>query len=89
VFLSRKSSQEEIVKVSRWLFAATGSRRAARAALLSFSAVFFLVAASVLANAQSGAMSPYQGEADGVSAGGNWLKFASTDKMTGAHKVRF
>ncbi len=34
-------------------------------------------------------MSPYQGEQDGVSAGGNWLEFASTDKMTGAKKVRF
>ena len=34
-------------------------------------------------------MTPYQGESDGVSAGGNWLEFSSTDKMTGAHKVRF
>jgi len=34
-------------------------------------------------------MSPYQGEQDGVSAGGNWLAFESTDKMTGANKVRF
>lgn len=34
-------------------------------------------------------MSPYQGENDGVSAGGKWLKFESEDKMTGAKKVRF
>jgi hypothetical protein len=34
-------------------------------------------------------MSPNQGEADGVSAGGNWLEFASSDKMTAAKKVRF
>jgi hypothetical protein len=34
-------------------------------------------------------MSPNQGEQDGVSVGGNWLEFDSTDKMTGANKVRF
>ena len=34
-------------------------------------------------------MSPYQGEQDGVSAGGKWLEFDSTDKMTGAKKARF
>ncbi len=53
----------------------------------------FVMAATALAGAQAGApggtMSPNQGEADGVSAGGNWLEFASTDKMSGANKVRF
>ena len=39
--------------------------------------------------AQTGAMSPNQGESDGVSAGGGWLEFHSTDKMTGAKSVRF
>jgi hypothetical protein len=34
-------------------------------------------------------MTPYQGESDGASAGGKWLEFHSTDKMTGAKKVRF
>lgn len=34
-------------------------------------------------------MSPNQDESDGVSAGGKWLEFASTDKMTGGGKVRF
>jgi hypothetical protein len=72
------------LKVSRWFREAVGSGLAARAVLLSF-----LMGAAALACAQSGAMSPYQGEADGVSAGGNWLEFASTDKMTGAKKVRF
>ncbi len=72
------------MKVSRWFGNAIGSRLAARAALLSF-----LIGAAVLACAQSGAMTPYQGESDGVSAGGKWLEFASTDKMTGAKKVRF
>jgi len=39
--------------------------------------------------AQGGAMSPYQDEKDGVSAGGKWMEFQSVDKMTGAKKVRF
>jgi len=45
--------------------------------------------AAAFACAQKGAMSPYQDEADGVNAGGNWVEFTSTDKMTGANKVRF
>jgi hypothetical protein len=53
-------------------------------------ATLTLVAVSVLpSRAQQGAMSPYQGEADGVSAGGNWMEFRAEDKMTGAKKVRF
>jgi hypothetical protein len=51
--------------------------------------LLFVCAAATLACAQNGAMSPYQGEQDGVSAGGGWLEFRSTDKMTGANKVRF
>ena len=57
---------------------------AAKVILLSF-----VLGAATLASAQNGAMSPYQDEADGVSAGGKWLEFASTDKMTGGNKVRF
>jgi hypothetical protein len=34
-------------------------------------------------------MTPNQDESDGVSAGGKWLEFSSTGKMTGAKKVRF
>jgi len=48
-----------------------------------------IIALTTLAFAQSGKMSPYQGESDGVSVGGKWLEFDSEDKMTGAHKVRF
>ena len=56
----------------------------------TFFAGLALVGAAVLSvSAQSGAMSPYQGESDGVSAGGKWLAFRSEDKMTGAKKVRF
>ncbi len=55
--------------------------------------IFFLasllICATVLAvRAQSGAMSPYQDESDGVSAGGKWMVFRSEDKMTAAKKVR-
>jgi len=39
--------------------------------------------------AQNGAMSPYQDEKDGVSAGGKWIAFQSESKMTGSKKVRF
>jgi hypothetical protein len=59
---------------------------------LLFGAAFvglILVGLPAMANAQTGAMSPNQGESDGVNAGGKWLEFASTDKMTGANRVRF
>lgn len=49
-----------------------------------------LVCAAVLsAGAQNRVMSPYQGESDGVRAGGNWIEFHSEEKMTGDRKVRF
>jgi hypothetical protein len=72
------------LKVSRLLFKAIGSGLAARAVLL-----FFVIGAAALACGQSGTMTPYQDETDGVSAGGKWLEFRSDDKMTGAKKVRF
>jgi hypothetical protein len=50
-------------------------------------AAFMLMAAAAVA--QDGAMSPYQDEQDGVTAGGKWMEFRSEDKMTGAKKVRF
>lgn len=57
-------------------------------ALRAFLAgVVILSAASVFA--QRGSMSPYQGEKDGVTAGGKWMMFQSEDKMTGAKRVRF
>ena len=72
------------MKESRLFGKAIGFGLAARAVLLSF-----LIGAAAWACAQTGAMTPYQGESDGVSAGGKWLEFHSTDKMTGAKKVRF
>jgi len=60
---------------------------AAKAILASFT---ILCATAISAFAQGGgAMSPYEGEKDGVSAGGNWMEFQSEDKMTGAKKARF
>jgi hypothetical protein len=47
----------------------------------------FLLCAATFA--QDSAMSPYQNERDGVSAGGKWMQFESQDKMTGAKRVRF
>lgn len=57
--------------------------------VLAAAAAFLLTVSALSAAAQQGAMSPYQGEQDGVSAGGNWMEFRSEDKMTGAKKVRF
>jgi hypothetical protein len=58
-------------------------------AVKAFLACFTLLCAATSALAQGGAMSPYQDEKDGVSAGGKWMMFQSEDKMTGAKKVRF
>ena len=75
---------EENLKEARLFHKAMRSKLTAGAVFLSF-----LMAMTVIANAQNGVMSPNQGEADGVSAGGNWLEFSSIDKMTGAKRVRF
>jgi len=76
------------LKSLSWLH--NGNRQGLAAGIVFAGIVF---AASVLmvvsSTAQQGAMSPYQGEGDGVSAGGGWLQFRSEDKMTGAKKVRF
>ena len=71
-------------KVSRLFSEGIGSGLTARAMLF-----FALISAAALACAQNGAMTPYQGESDGISAGGKWLEFHSSDKMTGANDVRF
>ncbi|MFZ0762262.1 MAG: hypothetical protein WAM69_20110 [Candidatus Sulfotelmatobacter sp.] len=65
------------------------NNRYALTAGAAFAALILMAAAAVSVCAQSGAMSPYQGESDGVSAGGKWMEFHSEDKMTGAKKVRF
>ena len=59
-------------------------------ALLACLVLLCLATLSAFAqDAPGGAMSPYQGEKDGVSAGGQWMEFQSEDKMTGAKRVRF
>ena len=55
----------------------------------SLTAVATSVVLCACGFAQGGAMSPYQNERDGVSAGGKWTEFQSEDKMTGAKRVRF
>ena len=81
------------MKVSRLLGEKLTFRSSAGAPFLSLLiaivAAMTLLGASTLASAQSGAMSPNQGESDGISAGGKWLEFSSVDKMTNAKKVRF
>lgn len=59
-------------------------------AVLAFVAgLTLLCGAAISALAQGGAMSPNQGESDGVTAGGNWMEFHAEDKMTGAKRTRF
>ncbi len=72
------------MKLSRLLRKAFHFISAGSVALLAV-----VIAAAPLASAQNGRMSPYQDESDGVIAGGNWLEFRSTDKMTGGSRVRF
>jgi len=64
-----------------------GLRPYFRAGRIILAGTMILFTASAFA--QGGAMSPYQGEQDGVSAGGKWMMFQSEDKMTGAKRVRF
>jgi hypothetical protein len=73
---------EDTVNASRF------SRKATRSAFAAL-ACLTLLGAATLAFAQAGAMSPNQGEKDGVSAGGGWMEFQSEDKMTGAKRTRF
>ena len=61
-------------------------RRRGLAAAVVLSSLILMAGSAF---AQQGALSPYQGEQDGVSAGGNWMAFRSEDKMTGAKKARF
>lgn len=56
---------------------------------ISLPVLVLMCVATPLLNAQGKVMSPYQGESDGVSAGGNWVVFHSEDKMTGAKVSRF
>ena len=59
-----------------------------RTMVAGFATLILIAAAAVSLFAQ-GAMSPYQNEQDGESAGGKWMAFRSEDKMTAAKKVRF
>jgi len=54
-----------------------------------FAGLALVCAVALSAGAQSGVMSPYQGERDGISVGGKWIEFRSEDKMTAAKIARF
>lgn len=62
-------------------------RKMAAKILLAGLALVSVVALS--AGAQNRRMSPYQGENDGVNAGGKWYAFRSENEMTAAKIVRF
>src|SRR5579872_5625469 len=79
-----KSPLEETLKELRLLH-----KKKSSSALAILATSDLLAVAAVTACAQEGAMSPYQDEQDGVSAGGRWMEFRREDKMTGAKKVRF
>jgi hypothetical protein len=61
----------------------------AASARLLFACLALICTTAPFARAQRGSMSPYQGESDGVSAGGKWMQFESEDKMTGKKRIRF
>ena len=59
------------------------------AAPLFLTCMAIIGAVAFSASAQNRRMSQYQGENDGMNAGGNWYAFRSEDKMTAAKTVRF
>jgi len=67
----------------------TGTHSSSNRHRIILASLFFVCLVALAALAQEGSLSPYQGEKDGVSAGGKWMEFQSEDKMTGAKKVRF
>jgi len=78
-WLSNSDTKRPVSKTKRWT----------RVTKIGVSLLALLSLAAIASVAQKGSMSPYQGEQDGISAGGNWMEFQSEDKMTGAHKARF
>jgi len=77
------------VKISQSYSNPDRTPSAATAFLIGLALICAICAFAGLALAQSGAMSPYQGERDGASVGGQWMEFQSEDKMTGAKRARF
>ena len=77
------------MKLLRGFRTSSLGRKMATAVATGTVCLSMLVGGATFAAAQNRRMSPYQDEADGVSAGGNWLEFATEDKMTGGRKVRF
>lgn len=66
--------------------------RSTRPIVVTWVILFFFTLAyapTISAYAQTGVLSPFQDEKDGISAGGKWMEFRSEDKMTGAKRFRF
>lgn len=79
--------REETLKGLRVFYNVFQSRK--HFGLIAGAMLVSLIVTAVSVCAQEGAMSPYQDEKDGVSAGGKWMEFQSEDKMTGAKRARF
>src|SRR2546430_1641608 len=54
------------------------------APLARFSTLLLVCEVGLLAGAQTGVLSPYQGAGDGIRAGGKWMEFHSEDTLSGA-----
>lgn len=80
---------EGILKAMQFFRAFISKTSFAIGARAFFAGLAIVCVAAIPALSQNGVMSPYQGERDGVSAGGKWVEFRSEDKMTAAKKVRF
>jgi hypothetical protein len=76
-------------KLSQFFTSIFKSNGRALAIKVVFAGLAIVCVAALSAGAQNSAMSPYQGESDGVRVGGKWVEFRSEDKMTAAKKVRF
>jgi hypothetical protein len=88
--LARTNSCSE-ANLKAWQFFRGIFRNNRRALALNafFICLAMVCVAALCARAQNPVMSPYQGEGDGISAGGKWVEFRSEDKMTAAKKARF
>jgi hypothetical protein len=77
------------VELLRGLRTSLPGRKIASSLAAGTICLSLIVVGATLVAAQNRRMDPDQDEAQGESAGGNWLEFATEDKMTGGKKVRF
>ena len=83
------SCSEAKLRASQYSNGVFRNNRPVRSIKVFIALLTFLGVAGFSSGAQHRVASPYQGEGDGVSVGGNWVEFRSEEKMTGHKKVRF